>query len=238
MGISEDWPGGVAARAIERADAEAWAELLAAAEKADHADENYDADDLLEELGDPKLNAATDTIGLWSDGLLVGFGKVSGPDEVIDVHRVFTEGCVHPQWRGRGLGGGLMTWLTRRATAMHRERHPEAPGEIGAGAISTNSSALTLFATRGFEACRYFFHMERDLGAERVPTSPAADGLRLMEFEPTYDEALRLAHNEVFSATSTWRIPPPRASGSCTSARSEPGGTTAAGVRRVPHWPG
>lgn len=198
MGTSEAWPGGVAARAIERSDAEAWAALLAAVEKADQTGENYDADDLIEELGDPKLNAATDTIGLWSDGLMIGYGKVSGPDEVIDVHRVFTEGCVHPQWRRHGLGGGLMTWLTHRATAMHQERHPEAPGEIGTGAISTNSSALTLFAARGFEACRYFFHMERELGAEPVSASPVADSLRLVEFDPTYDEALRVAHNEVF----------------------------------------
>jgi mycothiol synthase len=198
MGTSEVWPGGVAARAIERADAEAWAALLAAVEKADHTGENYDVDDLIEELGDPKLNAATDTIGLWSDGLMVGYGKVSGPDEVIDVHRVFTEGCVHPQWRRHGLGSGLMRWLTRRATAMHQESHPEAPGEIGTGTISTNSSALTLFAARGFEACRYFFQMEREFDAEPVPASPVADGLRLVEFDRTYDEALRVAHNEVF----------------------------------------
>jgi mycothiol synthase len=198
MGTSEVWPSGVAARAIERADAEAWAALLAAVEKADHTGENYDADDLIEELGDPKLNAAADTIGLWSDGLMVGYGKVSGPDEVIDIDRIFTEGCVHPQWRRRGLGGRLMTWLTDRASAMHHERHPEAPGEINTEAISTNSSALKVFAARGFEVCRYFFHMERNLGAEPVPMSPVADGLRLVEFDPTYDEALRLAHNEVF----------------------------------------
>lgn len=198
MGTFSGWPGGVEARAIERADAKAWAELLAAVELADHTGENYDADDLIEELGDPKLNAATDTIGLWSDGLMVGYGKVSGPDEVVDVHRVLAEGCVHPQWRGRGLGGGLMTWLTNRAKATHVERHPEAPGEIGTYAISTNSSAVKLFAACGFEACRYFFHMERDLGAEPVPASAVPYGLRLVEFDPTYDEALRLTHNEAF----------------------------------------
>jgi ribosomal protein S18 acetylase RimI-like enzyme len=78
------------------------------------------------------------------------------------------------------------------------ERHPEAPGEIDTYAISTNSSALKLFAAGGLEACRYFFHMERDLGAEPVPASAVPDGLRLVEFDPTYDEALRLTHNEAF----------------------------------------
>jgi mycothiol synthase len=113
--------------AIERADAKAWAELLAAVELADHTGENYD-----------------------------------------------------------------------RAKVTHVERRPEAPGEIGTDAISTNSSALKLFAACGFEACRYFFHMERDLGAELVPASAVPDGLRLVEFDPTYDEALRLTHNETF----------------------------------------
>ena len=198
MGTTEGWPGGVEARPIEKTDAEAWAALLAAKEKVDQEGENYDADDLIEELGDPKLNAATDSLALWSGELMVGYGKVRGPDEVLDVDRVFAEGCVHPEWRGRGLGGGLMTWLTGRATTLHQERHPEAPGEIGTGAISTNESALKLFAAHGFEACRYFFHMQRDLGAEPMPASPVADGLRLVAFDPTYDEALRLTHNEVF----------------------------------------
>jgi mycothiol synthase len=198
MGTTQGWPAGIEARPIEKADAAAWAELLAAKEKADQEGENYDADDLLEELDDPKLNAATDTLGLWAQGQLVGYGKVSGPDEVVDVDRVFAEGCVRPDWRGKGVGDALMSWLIPRATALHQERHPEAPGEVGTGAISTNTSAHRLFTSRGFEPCRYFFHMQRDLGADPVPESPVADGLRLVGFDPSYDEALRVAHNEVF----------------------------------------
>ncbi|WP_344114380.1 GNAT family N-acetyltransferase [Kribbella alba] len=198
MGIAQGWPAGVEARPIEKADAEAWADLLAAKEKVDQEGENYDADNLLEELDDPKLNAATDTLGLWSGGQLVGYGKVTGPDEVVDVDRVFAEGAVHPQWRGKGVGDALMSWLIPRATALHRERHPEAPGEIGVGAISTNTSADQPFSARGFEPCRYFFGMERDLGADPVPDSPVAGGLRLVGFDPSYDERLRVAHNEVF----------------------------------------
>jgi mycothiol synthase len=198
MGTIEGWPAGVEARPIDKADAEAWAALLGAAERADHTGENYDADDLIEELGDPHTIAATDTVGLWANDRMVGYGKVSGPDEVVDVDRVYAEGCVDPDWRGRGLGSSLMTWLTDRATALHHERHPAAPGEVGAGAISTNSSAIKLFESRDFEACRYFFHMERGLGTGPVPASPVADGLRLVAFDPAYDEVLRLTHNEVF----------------------------------------
>jgi mycothiol synthase len=171
--------------------------LLAAKEKVDAEGENYDADDLLEELADPKLDAARDTIGVWSDEQMVGYGVVRAPDVVVDVHRIHTEGAVHPEWRGRGIGSALVPWLARRATAIHHERQPGTEGEINTGAIDTNTSALELLTGLGFERCRYFFTMHRDLGTPvDVPAVP--DGLRLIAFTPEYDEPLRLAHNEVF----------------------------------------
>lgn len=188
----------MAARAIEKTDAERWAELLAAVEKVDQDGEHYDADDLLEELEHPKLQAAKDTIGLWEDGLMVGYGSVRGADQVVDVHRVHIEGSVHPQWRGRGLGTAVLAWLDRRAIELHHERHPEVAGEIGAQAISTNASALALFGRHGYEPCRYFFHMERALGAEPIADAVVPEGLRLVPFDPAYDENLRETHNEVF----------------------------------------
>lgn len=198
MGIKDGWSDGVAARPIKKTDAEPWAALLAAVEKVDQEGEHYDADDLLEELDHPKLQAATDTIGLWADGLMVGYGSVRGPDEVVDLHRVQIEGSIHPQWRGRGLGTAVLRWLGRRATELHYERQPEVPGEIGAQAISTNTSALALLARHGYERCRYFFQMERPLGAEPIADAVVPEGLRLAPFDPAYDENLRQTHNEVF----------------------------------------
>jgi mycothiol synthase len=197
MGNDEGWPAGLTARPIGKHDAVAWADLLAAKEKVDAEGENYDADDLIEELADPNLDAARDTIGLWSGEQMIGYGVVRAPDEVVDVHRVRTEGTVHPQWRGRGIGSALVPWLNRRAAELHRERQPGTQGEINTGTIDTNTSAKELLTGLGFEKCRYFFSMERDLGKPvEVPAIPA--GLRLVPFTPAYDEPLRLAHNEVF----------------------------------------
>ncbi len=197
MGIFQGWPAGIDARPIGKADTQAWAELLAAKEKVEQAGENYDAEDLQEELEDPGLDLGLDTIGLWADGVMVGYGKVQAPDSVVDVHRVRSEGTVHPEWRGRGLGAALLDWIERRAAVLHQERRPGTAGEINTMALATNTAADELFTSRGFEACRYFFHMHRPFDTA-IPGVAAPEGLRVIAFDPSYDEALRLVHNEVF----------------------------------------
>lgn len=198
MGTTQEWPGGVEARPLSKTDTKAWAELLAAAEMVDDTGEHYSVEDLDEELEDPKVDLETDMIALWHGDVMVGYGGVRGPDEVLDVHRVMTEGTIHPDWRRRGLGGALLTWLAERSTALHQERHPEAPGEVNTGVPSTNTIAGGMMVARGFEPCRYFFTMHRPLQADPLPATPLPDGLRLIDFDWQYDEALRVAHNDAF----------------------------------------
>ena len=155
------WPEGIEARPIEKGDADAWAELLSAKEKVDQEGENYSAQDLIDELEDPHIDPALDTIGLWAAGRMVAFGKVYAADSVVDVDRVRTEGTVHPEWRRRGLGTALMPWLIRRACELHLEKHPDATGEVSNSAISTNVGADRLLQKFGFEQRRYFFDMKR-----------------------------------------------------------------------------
>ncbi|MEI8407990.1 MULTISPECIES: GNAT family N-acetyltransferase [unclassified Kribbella] len=199
------WPEGIEARPIDKGDADAWAELLAAREKVDQEGENYDAQDLIDELEDPHLDPAVDTIGLWADGRMIAYGKVYAADAVIDLDRVSTEGTVHPEWRRRGIGTALMPWLIKRAGELHATKHPEAPGEVTSNRISTNVGAERLFQKFGFEERRYFFDMKRPLD-QPVPEVTLEDGLRLVPFDMSIDEALRLTHNEVF--TDHWGSTP------------------------------
>ena len=137
------WPEGIEARSIDTGDADAWAELLAAREKIDQEGENYGPQDLLDQLNDPHVDAALDTIGLWAEGRMVAYGKAHAAESVIDVDRVRTDGTVHPQWRRRGVGTALMHWLIERAAELHAVKHPDAPGEVGNSAISTNIGERT-----------------------------------------------------------------------------------------------
>jgi GNAT superfamily N-acetyltransferase len=197
MSERSQWPDGVEARPIGESDVDAWADLRAAAEKVDQEGENYDADDLREELAHPALDAATDTIGLWADGAMVAFSTVRWRANVVDVHRVMSDGTVHPEWRGRGLGTALLGWLIPRAKALHAQKHPEVRGVLTIGVISTNAAAHDLLLTNGFAESRYYFTMHRALDLP-IPDLPTPDGLRSVPFDPAHDDAVRLLHNEAF----------------------------------------
>lgn len=125
MGTFEGWPDWVEARPIEKTDVDAWAALLADVQKVDQDGENYSAEDLLEELGDPKLKAELDTIGLWADGDMVAYGVVNWRKNLVDVDRLGTDAAVRPSVRRRGLGRTLMTWMIDRANELHAEHHPD-----------------------------------------------------------------------------------------------------------------
>jgi mycothiol synthase len=211
MGTFPEW---VEARPIEKSDAADWAALLDDVQRTDQNGENYDAEDLVEELSDPQLDAERDTIGLWADGVLVATGVVRWRKNLIDVDRLNADGAVRPGWRRRGLGRALMSWMAGRARELHEEHHPDvAEAELNAGAVSTNSGAGALFAELDFEEARYFFEMKRPFETP-LPAVEVPDGLRLVPFGPEYDEALRLVHNEVFldhwgstpSDENSWKV--------------------------------
>jgi len=206
MGTLGAWPADIEARPIDKEHAGAWAELRAAAEEVDREGENYDADDLVEELSDPQLDAGKDTIGLWSGAEMVGFAVVGWRANVRDVHRISSEGTVHPRWRGRGVGTALLPWVMRRAGELHAEKHPEVPGEIGVGVVSTNTGARDLLFSYGFEECRYFFTMHRT-SDRPVPDVAPPEGVRVVAFDSSYDNALLRAHTEAFR--DHWGSTPP-----------------------------
>ena len=196
-------------RALTLDDAPALARLWAAAEAADDTGENYDADDVAEELGAPLLDLARDTIGVFGpDGEFVAWGGLrGGPAQISDVHRVWADGTVLPAARGRGIGRELLGRQLARARELHLERHPQAPGQFCVAGYDKVESRTALFRAAGFEPVRWWYDMHRDLTAPLPELPPMPAGLRLEPYARERDEAVRLAHGEAFAGH--WGSTPP-----------------------------
>lgn len=194
-------------RPLTAADAPALARLWAAVEAVEKTGEHYDADDVAEELADPSVDLARDTVGvLGPDGDFIAWGSLrgaSGPVE--DVHRVRADGAVLPSARGHGIGRELLRRQRARAGELHAERHPGVPGQFCVTAPSHLADRLALVRAAGLEPVRWWYDMERDLVPP--PAVPTVPGIRLVPFGWERDEAVRLAHGEAFAGH--WGSAPP-----------------------------
>ncbi len=101
--------------------------------------------------------------------------------------------------RGRGLGRRMLAWQEGRGAELHRERHPDVPGVLQVGVYDTAPTRAALVRAAGYAEVRYFNDMERDLTGELPPVPPVPAGLRVVPFDPRYDDATRLAHTEAFA---------------------------------------
>ncbi|MDG4865793.1 hypothetical protein P8605_47350, partial [Streptomyces sp. T-3] len=178
----------------------AWLELEQAVEQVDRTGHHADAEDLAEELADPKLDTERDTLGLWDGPRLVAVAVVHTPHGAVDAARFDGGAAVHPDWRRRGLGAGLVDWMGGRATALHAEHEELAglPGELMIGGKAKDESLRILAEHRGFTPVRWWFEMTHPLQSDRPEPRPAPEGTRIVPFDDSYDEATRLAHNDAF----------------------------------------
>jgi ribosomal protein S18 acetylase RimI-like enzyme len=192
---------GLTWRPITEADLPAWHELVAAIEAADDPAERNTLDDLRDYLldGSWKDPAADSLIGLDDDGVPRAFGHVEvRPGDVRSV-RAFCWGGVHPRWRRRGIGRAVLAW--QEATARRKVEAAAKP--VPARAQVTTEERLTgcttLLEGAGFRPVRWYIDMSRRLEGTPVPDVPLDDGLRLVPFDESLDERVRLAHNESFA---------------------------------------
>jgi mycothiol synthase len=115
---------------------------------------------------DPAADALT---AVDRDGAIVGFAQAFREEPTV----VECWGVVHPEHRGRGIGGSLLDAIDRRADVLLEG----APGGRIRHAIDArDEAAADLLRARGFTPVRHFWHMEKDL-SDTIETSTPPDGI-------------------------------------------------------------
>jgi ribosomal protein S18 acetylase RimI-like enzyme len=193
-------PEGLTARPLVLDDADAAAELLAAAEAVDDTGEHEDAADLVEWWGREPVDLERDGRAVvTAGGRLVGWATSIAPRGGRDALRIWAEGRVHPEWRGLGVGRALVAWQLRRGTEQHAEHAPPGlPGRLVASVYPAMRSAARLLERAGFTAERCYHAMARPL--DDLPAVGPAPGVELVPFSWDRDDEVRRAHNAAFTA--------------------------------------
>jgi GNAT superfamily N-acetyltransferase len=130
-------PDGFTARPCVASDVRAVFEMVAACEAVDAGEVGIELDDIDSEWAKPSFDLATDTVAVFEDatGSLVAQGEIT--------YGTRADACVHPGWRGRGIGTWLLRWTEDRARARGASR-------IGQTVVDTATDATELFERHGY----------------------------------------------------------------------------------------
>lgn len=189
---------GLAARPLRSDDVAAVAALLAAAEQVDDTGEYPNADDLAEWWTGWRADPARDGLAVCDGcGVVVGYAIAFAPPTFRHTFRVYLEGNVRPDERGRGVGRALLGWLMDRGAALHAERRPQDPGALVVNVPATVPSLEALVRRAGLTAERWYRYMERPL--TDPPAVRPVPGVELTPFTWDRDDEVRRAHNVAFA---------------------------------------
>jgi mycothiol synthase len=166
---------------------------------ADWLDIQGRADSTIEEYtrswAAPDANPTADMrIATTLDGTVVGVMHVTNRSPYV---RSWIWGCVHPVYRGQGLGTRLTEW----GTARTRERIPAAPPDArvvaGCNTPSTHRLGAELLRNLGFQPVRSFYHMK--IAMDSPPPAPVwSPGITVRSMQPDQEEAVYRAMREAF----------------------------------------
>ncbi len=100
-------PPGLTHRALARGDESAVAAVMAAGQLADVGEVVIEEADIVSDWQRPSYDVAAGTIGVFDGDRLVGYAELSGGDR--------GDAAVDPDYRGRGIGTYLASWMQEQA---------------------------------------------------------------------------------------------------------------------------
>jgi mycothiol synthase len=128
-----------------------------------------------------RLDLEQDAWLVLADGRLAGYATVEERGE----RRFLSDGYVHPELRGLGVGGKLVDLAEERA----RERGAVA---VQNTIVAGDEAAAEVLAARGYRLVRHFYRMAIELGDE-PPEPQWPEGIHIEPFDERQAEALHEA---------------------------------------------
>ena len=185
-------------RPLTDADASAFAALTDATCEADESGYRADEATFRYHLNHPLAALGfEDFQGVFDGDRLVAMARCMRREAAEPVHWMQSDGGVHPDYRGRGIGTRLLRWQLELAPRIHEHYFPGQPLELSARLAGANTGAHELFANEGFAPIRWSFSMRRPADAPE-PIAELPLGFELETYTPAVTEELRGAHDVIF----------------------------------------
>jgi mycothiol synthase len=192
--MEEILPGGFTVRPALLDDVIALAELRQACEIADYGESETTLEEMRHIWRMPNFDPVSDTrVVMAPDGQLIGFAQI----EQQEYARIYMDGKVHPQYRGRGIGSYLMQWGEARAQQLMEKAAPDVRVTLGAHSSSANTSAQALIQEHGFTLARSFWRMGIDL-KEPPAAAQWSEGIVVHTMTPGMERAVFAADDDAF----------------------------------------
>jgi mycothiol synthase len=189
---------GLTWRPLTPADAPAVLALSARSAVVDRPVTHLNPTMVAEVLRDER-DMVTDSLGGFdAEGELRAMAVVYLPSGDVDILRAFLSASIDPMWRGRGIGRALLDWQDARARQLLAEDGRDLPARIGAYVDEHLSDRRQLYVAAGFSPKRVFQEMRRPVAAP-LPETSLPEGVRIVDWSPELDDAVRRCHNEAFA---------------------------------------
>lgn len=169
-------PAGYSLRRPTRDELPAIVALTHAADIADFGETDFNLAAIEMEWAMPRFDPTTDAWVVEAPG-----STIAGYTHLTRRPKLAPEaiGWVHPEHRGKGLGGLLVGLAEQRTREIVFAPGAEEPKAVSQGTNTRTPGAAELLRSRGYTVDRTFWRMSIELGDEEPPAPTWPDGIEL-----------------------------------------------------------